>query len=725
MPPTKPPITRSLILLGCGIALLGGGSCRKPKASSESENPPAEIAAELLSNNLADSPSTMLAEQATAPVHWQPFNRTTLERAEKANRLIFAVVILPQQPDYRDVLKSIHEDPLLVRDLNDHFVPTLIDADAMRESGPLSSMLCAEIKRPLGLPLFAWITPQGNFVAWIPVNPGAGDVRELYDHSSLLVSQMWREDPSYVINNSANDNVSRRNRLAGFAKCPPASQHPETDTAASVRKLAAMYDPGSRTLDGCGALFPSGSIDLLSSAVLIPGLPPEVVSHCLETTQELNKDLSGSAMFDPLDGGIFGARLGSGWNLPRFSRDCQSQARATVALLNAQRATGEQGLLDQSLASIGYAEKNFSTQNGLFSMGLQGSSSMESWLWSMEDLEKILSADESKVMAAVSELKGLGNIPPEADPRREYFRRNSLAIRHAPESVASRLGLSPVASRELFESARKKLLKARQERIGSMPNDPRPHAGSTFRMVSVYAAAYAATGMPEWRKKAVETLERARETFSRGPNLLSYPGESNELTSGRAFLYGLAIQAALDVGDITLDANWVSWAEDLASTAGERFMVGDSLSETSKDQSIFDLPLADRSMLFDDSTAGLLSNAQARLAQIGHNVPAVFSSAVSPLPAQVIERPILFTDQLQAALIRFNGPLVLLSPEASPELKEAVSRLPLRIFARRLAKDSDSVGAASAKIVFKDGRTLTASNKAELQTAFPISGRAR
>jgi uncharacterized protein len=715
---TLPAITlRALTLFGCGITLLAAPSCRKTPPPAVAERPPEVIAVELLSNGLATSPSTTLANQAASPVHWQILSQLTMQRAEKSNRLIFAVFVLPQQPNYLKVLKAINDDPGLVKDLNEHFVPVLIDADACREFSTLAQFLCAEINRPLAFPLFTWMTPQGNPAAWVPAQMNAKGLRLLFEQSSNMVRQMWREDPSYVTRNSANDNQERRLRLAALAKCPPPSQQPSEDTLNALRQLASLYDPGSHTFDVGVALFPSGVIDLFADSQLLHSLPADIISRCQVANRNLSEDICSSAMTDPLDGGISNSRLGRTWALPSFTRDCPSQARAINALINSYRATGNPLLLERAIAAIGHAEKNFAVLDGLFSLGVQGNIPIESWLWSMEELEKSLTPEELKMMVAVSGLKSMGNIPSESDPQREYFRRNSLAVLKTPEAAAPSLGLTPEISLSLFESARKKLLKVRQERQGPPSPDPRPHAGSTFRMISTYAAAYAATGEPSWRKKMLISLQRARETFSHGPSLQNFPGPVNEISSGRAFLYALAIQATLDVADITLDPALISWAEDLASTAGERFMDGDSLLELAKDQSVIDLPFSDRKMLTDDSTAGLLSCAQARLQQQGRRTPEAFSLAVVPLPADIVTRSIIHTDQLLASLIRDHGPVVLLSPSAPPALKEAVSRLPLRVIARRLAVESDAVPPSSVKIVFKDGRTLTASDRAALHSA--------
>ena len=78
---------------------------------------------------------------------------------------------MPQQPGFQKVLAALgRRSATVVATINDHYVPILIDGDASREIGLLTADLCAEIKRRLQLPLFVWMTYEGNPVAWIPVS---------------------------------------------------------------------------------------------------------------------------------------------------------------------------------------------------------------------------------------------------------------------------------------------------------------------------------------------------------------------------------------------------------------------------------------------------------------------------------------------------------------------------------------------------------------------------
>lgn len=713
-------ISQRSAVIAAALCCLPLGACRKGQSNPTVVSAPAvTIAEELLSNGLGPLPGAVYRSQAKSPIKWQPWTKETMERAKEAKRLVFAVVAMPQQPGFQSVLSSLASDSTLVTAINTTYVPVLIDGDAAREIGLLTADLCAEIKRGLQLPLFIWMTPEGNPVAWIPVATSSStDVAELFNQSHSMVSRMWQDDSEYVRKNSGLDNENRRGRVGQRKNTKVMSEQPGEDVLRSLRQLASLYDPFSRSFDEAGGLFPAGAIDLLATAAVHPGLPAETRTRCLETTRELLNDLLPSAMFDPLEGGVFSSRRGNSWALPAFTRDCLSQARTAVSLIHAYRATGDEHALEKALAAISFAEKSYLTAEGLFSVGMEQESESAAWLWSVEDIERELSPEDAAWWIKVSGMKGLGNLPSEVDPRREYFRSNSLAIGKTPEEIAAELSLPVETFVPRYDMVRKTLLKARNTRLGPTPRDESSHAGATFRMVSAYAAAFGVTGDEKFREKAVSLLEKARIAFSDGPKLRLFSKDApNSIGEGRAFLYALALQAAIDISVITSDEKWIDWSENLATTAAELFTDGEYLKECPDDAKIIDLPITDLVMLFDDSTAGLISFAECRLAERERPLVASFSALATPLPNYSVERPILHTDLLQATLAR-NFKVTLLTGSALPaELKLAAERLPMRMFQRREAKPDDEVPPGSIKIMFANGETRIASSPEDLTEA--------
>ncbi len=677
-------------------------SCRRAKTGGDQGNGPVvTIDPELLGNRLGTLPGAVYRSQARSPIHWQAWTRETMERARGARRLVFGVIAIPQQPGYQKVLAALASDPTALASINDDYVPVLIDGDASREMGILTSDLCAEIKRGLNLPLFVWLTHEGNPVAWIPVttNDPAG-VRELFNQSHTMVSQMWRDVPEYVLKNSTLDNANRRARLEQRKNIKVMSEQPAVDAVRSLRQLASLYDAYSRSFDETGGLFPSSALELLAVSSVHPGLPADVRARCLATTRELLVDLLPSAMFDPLDGGVFSSRRGSSWALPSFVRDCPSQGRVAVALIEAFRATGDLQALERALRLIVFAENAYTTPEGLFAVGLAEEVDPALWMWSVEDIRTILAPQDAEWWIKATAMKGLGNLPSEVDPRREFFRGNTLGLSQTLAGLAASQSQPLKVFAPRFEAVRAKLLAARNARFVKSPRDECAHAPSTFRMVSAYAAAFGATGDESHRKKAVTLLERAREAFAVGPELRVFAEKTPPtLGAGRAFLYALALQAVLDVAAITSDDRWLVWSEDLATTAAELFTGNQFLKECPDEAKVVDLPITDLVMLFDDSTAGLISLAECRLAEIGRPLVASFSQLATPLPSYTLDRPVLHTDLLLATVARHYRVTVVYAADISPAMKLAIERLPMRMFQRRPAQAGDEIPAGSIKVL--------------------------
>lgn len=705
-------------------AFLGVTGCRKGKPEITSETgPPPVVAVELESNALGTLPGAVYRSQAGSVIRWQPWSRETMERAKAARRLIFCVIAMPQQPGFQSVLAALAADPAVVAAIHGNYVPVLIDGDASREMGLLTADLCSEIKRSLQLPLLVWMTHEGSPVAWIPVSKSSAEkVGDLFLQSHSMVNQTWSDDvqngKSYVMDNSRMDNESRRNRISQRKNSKVMSEKPGDDVLRSLRQLASFYDPDSRSFDEAGGLFPSGAIDLLATSAIHPGVPPEVRERCLVTTRELLVDLLPSAMFDPLEGGVFSSRRGNSWALPSFSRDCAAQARAAVALIHAYRATGDPLTLDKARGLIAFSEKAFATPDGLFAVGMADESEPAAWLWSVEEIEKELPPEDAAWWIKATGMKGLGNLPSEVDPLREYFRSNTLGMTTPLGEVAAELKLAPAEFAARFETTRKALLKVRNSRLGPQLRDDSPHAGATLRMVSAYAAAFGVTGDSKFRDKAVALLEKARSAFGDGRRLrlFSKPAPAS-VGEGRAFLYGLAMQAALDVSVITSDEKWILWCEDLATTAAELFTGAGFLKECPDDARIIDLPITDLVMLFDDSTAGLISFAECRLAERARPLVASFSELATPLPTYAVDRPILHTDLLQATLAREFRVTVVTGASISPEMKLATERLPLRTIQRRPAIPSDGIPPGEVRVISGSADPITVSTPEALRQA--------
>lgn len=705
------------------IPLAALPACRKPP------EPPAASSQKVLPeflqrNNVGPLPGSVHQQAADSPIHWQPWTRESLQYAQASGRMIFAMVAMPQAPGFVESLDALAADSQLVETINSTYLPVLIDGDAAREIGILTADLASEIRQNVSLPFLIWMSPKANPVAWIPAPWVDGEtLREQFRNSHTLVAKIWEESPEYVMENSAMDNQARRARIERRRLSNIESENPEADTVRAIRQLCSLYDPLSRNFDEVGGLFPSGAIDLLAAAAMQPDLPPDDRQRAMRTLEHLLKDLLGSAMFDPLDGGLFSSRRANSWSLPIFHRHSTAQSRAALALFRAHQATGNALALERALGMLEFNEANYQTPDGLFAIGLNPSSDPQLWLWTLSETEQILGTEDAGWWADLTDMKALGNIPYEIDPDRRFFRRNAIAIGHTIDELAAADGLDRGALEEKLDSIRAKLMAAREARIGKTPPDESPNAGASFRMVSTYAAAYTATGDPAWRDKAVALLTRSRQAFSEGARLRVFSTEGDpSVTQARTFIYALAIQSVLDVVDITGDAMWFDWCDDLATVMTEMFTDEDFLREASVEASILDLPVTDVIMLFDDSSVGLLNFAECRLAAHGRPLTRDLVEMAGTLPGSSVAFPVQHTDLLQSFLSRNHAVTIVHDDATSADLLTDVRRLPLRMFHRRTATSSEELPAGGVLVIRRERGAIPVTTPEELANALLPEG---
>jgi uncharacterized protein YyaL (SSP411 family) len=395
-------------------------------------------------------------------------------------------------------------------------------------------------------------------------------------------------------------------------------------------------------------------------------------------------------MFDPLDGGVFSSKRGTSWSFPIYHRDCSSQARVIVSLLNAYEATGDKRALERAMGILGFVQGNYMTEAGLFTFGSVTAGDVGKWLWLYEDVKEVISMEEMPVWMAYSGMKESGNLPSELDPQREHLRGNSIAFAKSAEEVAEQLEIDPARAGALIESSRSKLLQARNKRMPLPYADMQPNAVATFRMISAYATAYRVTGQTSYRDLASKTLAKAKQHFAEGPRLKVYSGDApGSILAARAFVYGTAIQAALDVEAVSLKGEWLLWAGDLSSTVSEEFSAGAYIRECPRSADLIGLPVSDPSILFDESTLGLLAMAESRLDALGIRLVPALRKQLTAFPTSAIQNPVLHSDLIQAALLQSFSITYVYDKDAPEALKEVLAKSPLKGVNRRLVLPRD------------------------------------
>jgi len=606
-------------------------------------------------NQLKDAPTAFLRRQAESPIRWQNWNPGILETADSANRLIMVLVGSSLYPGSDAALVSLSNSPGIVADINENYLPVLLEADACREMAIFAAELSTEIRKPVEFPFLVWLSPDGNPVAWTPLN--ASEPKAMLDRfkqSSGMVANMWRGSPDYVRDNSARDAKLRRERLG--AKHGNSHPDPAKQLEAAVRDICALYDPLSRSIDGTGGLPPSGVFELLARAATGPALPDPLRRACRDAVAGSLGSLVHSSMIDPLDGGIYLARSGTNWNLPVFSRDTATQCRMSIALVACWRATENPDFLAAATAALDFTEAGLGTGEGrIVHSAVLPKKDEPLVLWKTKELEHELEPEEYRALTMADELRGPGNVPFATDPERNYFRLNVLGNRHSAAEIAPKLGLSEAETTATLERAHQKLLEIRDKRLaGRLVVESIAYARDHALLASANASAFAATGDPARRRRAVGHLKTLRDDyFDADVGLRQFAKVSDPvLGAARGIDYALAIRACLDVHAATLDKSWLDWADQLLLVVSEQFVANGRLREFDSLSKVIDIPLGDAVMLFGESTCGVLQSVLGRLSALSRPAPAPLAEAIATELDTTAPSPVIHTDLLLGLLDR-------------------------------------------------------------------------
>lgn len=690
----KAPFFAAPVALAC-LFLSGCGK----KEQAEDHAPPAVIADNLRSNQLADLPSTFLTSHANSPIHWQKWEPGIMEQADKARRLIFAVVSSSRFPGSHDILRSIESSPKLVSTLNHDFIPVLVDLDISRETSLIASGLSFEQGEPIAFPFIMIVSPDGAPVSWRSLSfLNAQQIRRDLEGAIEVVLRLWQDFPDYVRKDSMEKFERRKGNLAPVEPSVTNSEERRTRFEAAIRRLSSYYDEDTRTLDGLGGLLPVSALRLLGSAAVSPHFDAERREACRKAALGVYQEVFRSAMADPLDGGIYSARVGKSWQLPMNHRDCPTQAQAIIALSGLAARNQFDGALDTALRAAAFAEDQYGTPDGLFAISTKPRGNLDrEWLWSVEQLKAALTPQEFRLWEKVSAIAPLGNIPPEADPRRRFFRLNSLSIRLSKSEIAAALSITPAEIDSLLDSSRRKLIKARDARVGGIERDNIPSATASFHMIRAYCALFTATGDESWREKATALGARCKESFGRAEFLNERPGENpSPMSDCRAFTYALAARANLDLHAITLDDRWSQWATELMTLLSENFVSKEGrIYEARESASVVDIDYEDRAMVFGDSTSGTTRSTLQIFKKLGLRTPPKLEPWLTSLP-EFDSNPVIYADTLESLMIDVTAPV--LDIAATPaEVAAAATRLPLDTFIRRKST------AATSSVILASG----------------------
>ena len=571
-----------------------------------------------LENEMSAGETDFLRAFAADSTPWQHWDSSILEKASKIQAPIFLLVGSSLGGESRSIGREISESTELRKQITDHFVCSVADIHAQPELGILAFHLSSEINRSTSLPTLIWMSHEGAPIAWIPISGSSGrELAIVIKNAAAMVNKIWEESSEYAVVNSRNDNKGRQDRFSFSFPEENSSQLSRADIFKNqTRQLSSFYSAGDRDLDFIGGLLPTSSLELLSLGSITNALTEEVNERCRKATTEIIEEIMQGSLKDHLDGSYFYARRTNDWSLPSFSKSITIQAKVIHLLIQAGTITERQDFIDEALQTLRILDAEWLEKSRVQISPSDDQDAPGKFLWNWPTLEKAISRELVPFAAAAFSMEKDGNIPSEADPVGAYFRLNSLRSRVSIPELATQLGLSEDECQKTLAEIKTKLLDYRNRKVE--PNiESVMNCTDMALILRAWTAAAVVSNDPSYLEKAEALASRLSKEFIDPEKGLARLSLKSGFIPARASDYGYSSIAFSELYQVTLNHDYLKLAKSLIDQALDKLKCENGLvSEAPSEDRVIPLDIIQPSMIFSDSSLGLIDLAATRLTGI-------------------------------------------------------------------------------------------------------------
>lgn len=519
-------------------------------------------------NRLGKALSPYLREHADNPVDWYPWSDEALDRARSEDKPILLSIGYSACHWCHVMAEESFADPDTARVMNDNFINIKVDKEQRPDLDRIYQTAHQLLTgRGGGWPLTVFLAPdQTPFFAgtYFPAEPrhGLPGFRDVLTQ----IANAWRDKGDAI----AEQNNALREALGRLTYGPtPEGTYSGRELLNAARdQLASEFDDRFGGF-GSAPKFPQATqLERLLRHYALTLAEGQTDRHALHMACLTLRRMGLGGIYDQVGGGFARYSVDDYWIIPHFEKMLTDNGQLLGLYAEAWQATGD-GLFrrvaretaDWLLREMRHGEGGFFTSLDADSEGEEG----RFYLWTPDEVRNLLTPKEAQLV----ELRfGL-------DERPNFEGRWHLHVNMTFSELAKRLQMprEDVVSR--WSSARRKMLKAREERVRPA-RDEKILTGANALTVIGLARAGRLLGDSE----LIDAAEKAlgflhRELWIEGRLRASWRDGTAELN---AYLddYATLITALLEQLEARWDSRWLEWARELAQVLLAHFEDSDN-----------------------------------------------------------------------------------------------------------------------------------------------------
>jgi len=415
-------------------------------------------------NRLKFEKSPYLLQHADNPVDWYPWGEEAFEKARKENKPIFLSIGYSTCHWCHVMEDESFEDSEVARLMNEVFICIKVDREERPDIDKIYMTVCQMLTGSGGWPLTIIMTPDKKpfFAAtYVPKESRFGRTGMV----DLIpqIKERWATNHD-ELSNSANKIVSFLRQTSPDLS---ADELDKTILKSAFNQLSQRFD---KYYGGFGRApkFPTPHNLLF----LLRYWKRSGDEYALEMVEKTLQTMRLGGIYDHVGYGFHRYSTDEQWFVPHFEKMLYDQAMLAMAYTEAYQATGRKEYKKTAREIFTYVMRDMTAKEGGFYSAEDADSEGEEgrfYLWSQDEIQRILTKEESDLIIKVFNLAKDGNFAEEATRRKTGI--NILHLKKPLAEIASELKTSEKALQKKLEAARQKLFSVREKRIHPHKDD--------------------------------------------------------------------------------------------------------------------------------------------------------------------------------------------------------------------------------------------------------------
>jgi uncharacterized protein len=517
-------------------------------------------------NSLSKASSAYLRSAMHQPIQWNEWGEEAFAAAKRENKPILLDIGAVWCHWCHVMDRESYDDPEVAKIVNERFVAVKVDRDERPDIDSRYQVAVSAVSGQGGWPLTAFLTPDGKpFYGGTYFPPEDSYGRPSFKRVLLSIADAYHQKNVEVMD-QANMVESALSRAESFAGSSGKFSSKVID--AIVEAALQMFDAQNGGF-GNAPKFPHPAVlDLLIDQYARSG--DEKLRDVFVPTLE---KMARGGVYDQLAGGFHRYSVDERWIVPHFEKMCYDNSELLKNYVHAYQGTGSEFFAAVARDIVRWMDEWLSDrERGGFYASQDADYSMDDdgdyFTWTRAEMQAVL--NEAEAVAA-----GLHYDVNEVGEMHHNPEKNVLYIRASVEEVSKRMGLTLERTRELVESARKKMYAARLQR-------PTPYVDKTVYVgwnslcVSAYLEAARVLKLDPARHFALRSLDRilaeAWQPEQGLQHVVAYsdPAAEHRMVPGLLDDYAFTAVACLDAYEATAGLSYFNFAKRITDKMVDR-----------------------------------------------------------------------------------------------------------------------------------------------------------